>query len=328
MSDSKKGAQVRALLDTADSYRAEGNDQAAAAYEAKAAELMVKYRVELEETLAHDEAAEKPVQRDFDLVGMGSKYRSQYAAMWYWIAKHCEVETWQEYRYSEEGYKLVAHAVGYAGDLDYAEMLFTAARLVFTEKLEPKVDPNLTDQVNVYRLRSAGIERIRISETMWGNTDKVFLGRVGRLYKAECEARGEQAMLSGRGVTGKAYRDQYAEQFVSTLSGRLWSARQAASASGGGLVLHGRKERIREAFYAFYPDQRPKPELEYVDPRKDCSKCKAAKSGECREHHVPMGRMSSGPDYNSVAAERGRMAGRAAARDVGINRSGGTKELS
>lgn len=320
MSDSKKGAQVRALLDTADSYRNEGNEEAAASYEAKAAELMVKYRVELEETLAHDEAAEKPVQRDFDLVGMGSKYRGSYNVMWYYIAQHCELKSWSEYKYSEGGYKLVAHAVGYAGDLEYAEMLFTAARLVFTEKLEPKIDGSQSDQVNVYRLRSAGIERVRIAQEMWHNTDKVFLARVGRLYKAECDNRGEQAMLSGRGVTGKAYREQYAEQFTTTLGNRLWMARQAASASGGGLVLHGRKERIEEAFYTFYPDQRPKPELEWKDPMEDCEKCKKSKRG-CREHYVPMGRTSTGPDYNTVAAERGRMAGRAAARDVGINRN-------
>lgn len=328
MSDSKYGAKVRALLDTADSYRAEGKNEAADSYEAKAAELMVKYRVEQEETLAHDEASEKPVQRDFNLAGMGSKYRANYAAMWYWIAQHCEVETWQAYVYSDDGYKLMAHAVGYAGDLEYAEMLFTSARLVFTDKLEPKVDPKLSDQVNAYRLRASGMERVRVAQTLWGNTDKLFLARVGRLYKAECEARGEEAMLSGRGVTGKAYREQYADAFVTTLHSRLWSARQAASASGGGLVLHGRKERIKEAFYTFYPDQKPKPALEYKDPRDDCAKCKAAKSGECREHHIPMGRSSAGPDYNSVAAERGRMAGRAAARDVQVNRSAGTKELS
>lgn len=327
MSDSKMGAKVRALLDTADSYRAEGNAEAAATYEAKAAELMVKYRIEQEETLAHDEAAEKPIQRDIDLVGMGSKYRSEYAAIWYYIARHCEIETWQEYVYTEQGYKLVAHAVGYQTDLEYAEMLFTSARLVFQEKLEPKIDPALSDQVNVYRLRSAGLERVRIAQMMWGNTDKLFLARVGRLYKAECEERGEQAMLSGRGVTGKAYREQYSQQFTVTLSNRLWSARQAASSAGGGLVLHGRKERIKEAFYTFYPNQRPKPALPYTDPSAGCEKCKKSKRGQCQEHYIPMGRSSAGPDYHSVAAERGRMAGRAAAREVGISRSEGTKEV-
>ena len=134
-------------------------------------------------------------------------------------------------------------------------------------------------------------------------------------------------MLSGRGVTGRAYREQYADQFVGTLSNRLWSARQAASAAGGGLVLHGRKERIKEAFYTFYPNLRPKPALPEAKPE-PCAKCAASKRGVCRDHYIPMGRSSAGPNYNSVAAERGRMAGRAAAREVGLNRGQGTKELS
>ena len=327
MSDSKMGAKVRGLLDTADSYEAEGNLAAAATYRAKAEELMVKYRIEQEEAIAVDPGAVKPVQRDLDLVGMGSKYRNTYHVMWWHIARHCEVESWVEYVYTEQGYKLVAHVVGYEDDIRYAEMLFTSARLVFTERLEPRIDGSLTDQVNVYRLRSAGLERVRISEMMWGNTDKVFLARVGRLYKAECEARGEEVLLSGRGVTGKAYREQYAEQFCVTLSSRLWQARQAATASGGGLVLHGRKERITEAFYAFYPKLRPAPALPAAEEPEPCAKCAQSKRGQCREHYVPMGRVPRGPSYDTVAAERGRMAGRAAAREVGLNRGGGREAL-
>jgi hypothetical protein len=153
------------------------------------------------------------------------------------------------------------------------------------------------------------------------------LARVGRLYKAECEERGEQPLLSGRGVTGKAYREQYADQFITTLHGRLWQARQAAGVSGGGLELHGRKERIKEAFYAAYPDQRPKPPAAAIGGAQECEKCKASKRGACREHYVPMGRSSSGPDYYSVAAERGRLAGSAAARAVNLGRGGGRQGL-
>jgi hypothetical protein len=326
MSDSKIGAKVRAMLDLADSEEALGHLDTAANHRATAERWMVKYRIEQEEAVAIDPASANPIQVDLDLVGYGSKYKSMYHTMWYHIARHCEVRSWEEYSYTEGGYVLRTHVVGYEEDVRYAEMLFTAARLVFQEKLEPRIDHALGDQVNVYRLRSAGIERVRIAEMMWGNTDKVFLGRVGRLYKAECEQRGEPAMLSGRGVTGKAYREQYAEQFVATLSGRLWAARQAATATGGGLVLHGRKERINEAFYAFYPNQRPKPALPAADEPEPCEKCAKSKRG-CREHYIPVGRSSAGPDYNSVAAERGRMAGRAAARDVRLNRNGGREEL-
>lgn len=315
---SDMGAKVRALLDTADSYENEGNAEAAATYRTKAELLMVKYRIEQEDAIAKDSTSVLPIQVDLDLVGYGSKYKTHYHTMWHYIARHTGVEYWGEYVYLEQGHVLRVHAVGYEEDLRYAEILFTSARVVFTERLEPKIDAGLSDQVNVYRLRAAGIERVRIAEMMWGNTDKVFLGRVGRLYKAECENRGEEAMLSGRGVTGKAYREQYSEQFVATFRHRLWQAQQSAG-SGGGLVLHGRADRVKEAFYTFYPDQRPKPAVEAaVVPT--CAKCAKAKSGHCNDHRVSAGRRSTGPNYHSVAAERGRMAGRAAARDVSLTR--------
>ena len=331
MTDSKMGAKVRALLDTAESYEAEKNFEAAASYRAKAEELMVKYRVEQEEMLASDPAAAKPIQTEIVLAGYGSKYRNEYATMFWDIANHCEVRHFVKYVYGEEGYTVRAFVVGYEEDVRYAEMLFTAARMVFTERLEPKVDPRFSDQVNAYRLRAAGIERVRVAEMLWGQTDKVFLGRVGRLYKAECAERGEEALLSGRGVTGKAYREQYAEEFVSTLRARLWQARHAAAASGGGLVMHGRKERINEAFYTFYPERRPKPPVAAIgeaSAEAKCEKCEKSKRGVCRDHYIPAGRYSKGPDPDSIAARRGRMAGGAAARAVDLGRGGsGTKAV-
>lgn len=326
MSDSKIGAKVRAMLDLADSEELLGHHDTAANHRATAQRWMVKYRIEQEEAIAIDPASAKPIQVAIDLVGRGSQYRQNYHSMWFRIARHCEVRSWEEYAYTDSGYVIRAHVVGYEEDVRYAEMLYTAARLVFQEKLEPRVDPALSDQVNAYRLRSAGLERIRIAELLWGNTDKLFMGRVGRLYQAECKERGEVAMLTGRGVTGKAFREQYAEQFIVTFSNRLWAAQQAATATGGGVVLHGRKERITEAFYTFYPDQRPKPALPYEAPE-PCEACAKSKRGQCREHYIPAGRSSSGPDYNSVAAERGRMAGQAAARDVQVGRSPGRGEL-
>lgn len=328
-SNSKIGAKIRAMLDLADSEEALGHVETAANHRDTAERWMVKYRIEQEEALAVDPGAAKPINIELDLSGYGSPYRTQYRHIWWYVAQHCEVRQHVSIPYTEHGYVLRAYAVGYEEDIRYAEMLFTDARMAFQTRLEPKVDPSLSDQVNAYRLRSAGIERIRIAEMLWHNTDKVFLGRVGRLYKAECEARGEEALLSGRGVTGKAYREQYAEQFTATLRSRLWQARQAASVAGGGVVLHGRKERVNEAYYAFYPDQRPAPALPAGEEQSErCEKCAKAKSGVCREHHIPMGRVSRGPDPYSIAAQRGRMAGDSAAREVRVARGGGTKELS
>lgn len=315
-------AKVRGLLDTAESLQAT-NPEAAANYQAKAEELMVKYRIQEEETLAKDQFAVTPMPFDYAVCNSGSPYRVQYMQMWGTIARHVGVRSFLTYKYDREGTWIEAKGVGYQSDNEYADMLYTTARLVFAERLEPKIDYKLSDQENVYRLRSAGIERIRIAEMLWGNTDKVFLGRVGRLYKAECAQRGEVAALSGRGVTGAAYREQYAESFVYQLAMRLRQAQDSAGRAGGGLVLAGREDRITEAFYQRFPDQRPKAAVGggtgTVATR--CDRCAKAKSGACRDH--PRGRtVSGGRDYYSTAAMRGREAGAAAARAVKLHRGG------
>lgn len=319
-------AKVRGLLDTADSYKAEGNEDAARSYQAKAEELMLKYRIEEEDTLAQDETAILPVNFDIKLSGK-SPYVNHYCTIFGNVAAHTSIRVTYQWDYDTEGnVYVVARGVGYDSDVRYAEMLFTEARLVFTERLEPRINPALDDQTNVYRLRSAGIERIRIADMMWGNTDKVFLGRVGRLYKAECLARGEEAALSGRGVTGAAYREQYANEFLWTFARRLRQARDSAGRAGGGLVLAGREDRISEAFYVRFPNLRPKAALEPAEPVTECPKCAKSKRGFCNEHSNGGARVPRGRDYDSVAAIRGRAAGAAAARTVGI-RQGGTSSI-
>lgn len=315
--------RVRALLD-----KAEGTEfpAEAAAYQAKAEELMVKYRIEQEDLIAKDQFAILPVNFDIRLTGP-SQYQAHYLSMFTYIARHTGIRTMYEYGYDHGDRVVFARGVGYQSDVDYADLLYTQARIVFTERLEPKIDPNASDQVNVYRLRSSGLERIRIADLMWGNTDKVFLGRVGRLYKAECVQRGEEAALSGRGVTGAAYREQYSSQFVWTLQNRLTRSRDAAGTAGGGLVLAGRQDRIDEVFYTRFPDLRPKPEIEGAEAEeyKPCPKCVKSKRGNCNDH--PVGRTPKGRDYYSPAAVRGRASGEAAARTVDLGRSPGTGKI-
>jgi len=315
---SSKMATVRALLDKAEATTFPAEE---AAYRAKAEELMVKYRIEEEDLIAKDETAVLPMPYDITLCG-ASPYMAQYLTMFGNIAAHTGIRVRYEYSYSnvDFGRTVVARGVGYESDIAYAELLFTQARMVFAERLEPKINPELSDQENVYRLRSSGMERVRISDIMWGNTDKVFMARVGRLYKAECASRGEQPALSGRGVTGAAYREQYSEQFVWTFASRLRQARDAAGKAGGGLVLAGREDRISEAFYLRFPDMRPKAAVEPAAPEAPCPKCAKASSGKCREHRVVMGRRPKGRDYYSAAAERGRESGAAAARAVNLGR--------
>ena len=321
---SSKLATVRALLDKADSTEFEAE---AKSLRAKAEELMVRYRIDQEELLERREVTAEvvtPVHFDIDICLRG-QYSPHYNYIFGDVARHVGLRHMIEWDVRADGIHLIARGVGFELDIEYAELLYTSARMAFRQRLEPEVNPELSDQVNVYNLRSAGIERVRIADIMWGSTDKVFLSRVGRLYKAECANRGEDAALSGRGVTGAAYRQQYADAFVFKLSERL---RMARAGEGTGLVLGNREHLLNEAFYTRFPGMRPKAAVAggTTNARGECAKCAKAKSGACREH--PVGRSSrGGPNYFSTAAVRGRAAGQAAARSVDLGRGGGGRQL-
>lgn len=311
--------KVRALLDKAESteFAAE-----AEAYRAKAEELMAKYRLDIEKVLASKVLGEgvdapEPIHFDTDIcrTGQFSKY---YSYMWGLVVAHVGIRSYTSWKYPQGEAVWTGQGVGFEADVQYAQMLFTTARMAFSDRLEPKVNPEASDQENVYRLRSAGIERIRIADIMWGQTDKVFLGRVGRLYKAECANRGEAPALSGRGVTGAAYREAYAEEFVYELARRL----RAARSGGSGLALGNRELVLSAAFYARFPELRPKAEVEGTEEYKPCEKCAKAKRGYCKEHSNGGHRVPKGRDPFSAAALRGRASGGAAARTVDITVTG------
>lgn len=316
-------AKVRALLDKAESteFAAEAD-----AYRTKAEELMAKYRIEIEDllagkTLAEGIAAPSPIPFDTQVCRNG-QFSGHYAHMWGQVVTHVGVRSHTRWVYSGGEPIWTAEGVGFDADVQYAELLYTAARMAFSERLEPKVDAKLSDQENVYRLRSAGIERVRIADIMWGNTDKVFLGRVGRMYKAECALRNETPALSGRGVTGAAYREAYANEFIFEFARRL----QAARSGGSGVALGNRETVLSEAFYQRFPHLRPKAAVEGGEAYKPCEKCTKNKTGACREH--PLGpRGPKGRDPYSAAAMRGRASGSAAARAVDINQSSRTGSI-
>lgn len=321
-------SKVRALIDKAEAteFPAEAD-----AYRAKADELMVKYMIGINDllgsrTLAEGVQAPSPVPFDV-VVGRNGPFIKYYSYMWGSIVAHVGLRNRGRWNYVSGDPTWMGEGVGFEADVQYAEMLYTAARMAFSERLEPKVNSELSDQENVYRLRSAGIERVRISDIMWGNTDKMFLARVGRLYKAECANRNEEPALSGRGVTGAAYREAYADHFVYELDQRLRRSRSG----GNGLALGNRERVLNEAFYKRFPDMRPKAEVEgseYVDPRANCEKCQKAKSGACREHPYGSSRGPKGRDPYSAASQRGAGAGAAAARTVDLGRTSGTKAVS
>lgn len=301
--------------------------EAAANYRAKAEEIRREYQIAEEDIIAQDAGAILPIYHETELLGSPSEFQSHYTMMWYDIADHCGLRTVVRWMFGESGSRLIAKAVGYASDIRYAELLWTSARMMFGSRLEPTVDRSVPEAEMVYRLRSAGIERNRISAMMWGNASHANNAKVTRLYVRACEARGEDPAVAGRSVSAKDFRKVYAREFVSRLDSRLRDARNAADSIRGGMVLHGRKERVDEEFYNRFPSYRPQPKSEEPTEEKPCEACAktTSKTGKCKLHReyrpTKADRRRWDREWYGETAQRAAAAGRDAADLVELSRT-------
>lgn len=339
------------LIAKAESAQEIGHEEEAKAYRLKAEELMREYRISEEETIAQDQFSVLP--KRFEVVLQEdayyrSEFSAQYRQIWHEVARHAGVSYVLEYRYPKYGADedqdrltgVVAVGYGYEIDVRLAELLWTAARLVFMTRIDAKVNPELSDAENCYYLRNSGMPRNEIAEKLWGSDrkDGAAHGKVQKLYLAECARRGEDPKVAGRGIQVGLYRQAYADAFVNQFGWRLREARDAADSAGGVLELKGRKERVAEALYAEFPDSRPMSAEEREELRKkhqaaidDCPACKTtkSKSGKCKYHRP---RYATAEDYrrwdrqeNSPEARAGRRNGAAAANAVNISRTAGER---
>lgn len=241
--------------------------EARAAYGEKAEALMRDYRVNEEFVISSGDSQIIPVRYEIVLVeGFGRYYSNEfqdaYLQIWGEIKRHASIQGHCEYRYdeSENARQIVAVGYGYEIDIRLAQFLWTAAHLTFATRIDAKVNPALSDQLNCYFMRGSGMERIDIAAALWGEETRLKAGphaKVQKLYLAECEARGETPMVGGRGFIATRYRKAYAEGFTDQFGWRLRDARSAVDAKSGGLVLHGREERVQEAYWAEWPEKAP-----------------------------------------------------------------------
>lgn len=291
---------------------------------ANAERLMQKYRIEESELIASGSLASEAVTpgvKDVMVAPWSSEFVNTYFSMVAYIADHCGV------RYAQTttayvdgvGYCTVS-MVGYEADLRYADVLFTNAKIVFAERMEPKPLDGMSDEDNVYRMRSAGMERIRIARLMgYGDTTSAT-GKVTRLYKKACEARGERAVLTGKGNSVAAFREAYSLGFVTELWQRLYTARNAVESDSKALVLQGRKEAVDEAFYGRFPHLRPIPADRAIGEN--------VKSKKARQYKETAADRKRAERLYGAMGQAGRQAGRRAAGEIKIDGSNPTKRLS
>jgi hypothetical protein len=307
--------QVQSLLDRAEHPNTPPAE--AKASRAKAEALMAKYRIAEEEArktaVAQGIDTVKPVVVDFPICRYSSEYSNQYEMLYYYITEH--VGNIQSAFTNGNGER-IAIMVGFESDVKYAQALYTTLRLHFANTLEPTIDPTMTDEENIYRLRSAGMTRPDIRVAMgWpeGTAPKIQ-----KLYEKACKARGEDPVVAGRTVNAKLYRKSFAESYVSTVSTRLWEMRQS-SEGGTGMVLAGRSAAVREAYYERFPQFRPVTREDRIlgegtvgGPTGNCPKCGKAKSGYCRDHSYLKPRTWKPERRSHEGMRAGRTAGQSA----------------
>jgi hypothetical protein len=321
-------SKIQALLARADHPNTP--EAEAASCRAMAETLMRKYRIDQEAALATDPGAATPIFHDIRVttydVNASRDLERYYTQVLRSIVSHAGCMTTLRW---EDGY--VATICGYEGDVRYAEYLWTAALLMFSTRIDPRWDAALPEAENIWRLRNAGLERRVIADQAWGRgAGKIAANRskVQRIYVRECGLRNEPVRAAGLGYKTDAYREAYAESFADELNWRLRMARDAADREGGAIVMHGRADRIKEAFWGRFPNLRPQPpkaapegaEVVYTP----CPRCAVNPSGRCKEHPykavtVAMERAWRARE-NSSSAAAGRASGRDAASRVEIAR--------
>lgn len=328
----KIASQVRRMLAEADAleagdtsiYATEGaSDEAATAarianLRAMAEKFTRQYRIEEEQLIAEDSFSIVPIVRDIKISTYISDFYQNHWALWAYSCAHVGAMTDDRWA----GADLVARVVGYASDIRLAEGLYQTAWMTMVAQLEPKVDPRLSDPENVYRLRNAGFERNRIAKLLWdapeGKAGHAAHAKVGKLYAMACAERGEEPLVAGKGINKMVYRERYAESFVHRYAARLRAARDAVDSQQGAVALHGREQRVKEAFWAEFPERHP-----------DAQKA-ARERWEAEQANLPApkerkltkeDRRRYERNYRSAAASAGSAAGRAAADKIEIGRT-------
>jgi hypothetical protein len=274
--------KVQALMAQADHPNTSPTE--ADIFRVKAEELMTKYRIEEHHLSETQQVALGPVWRTMQLTRLRSEFANHYYTLAMYCVQHLDVRVTYKVETIDHESWYVLEMVGYESDLQFAMMLITDFMLAFSKKLEPKVDPALSDQENAYWMRKAGMEGKRIAHALFGQCTKSDPPKVRAMFKREAQRRGEDpAEMLGQGNTMKIYRRSYADGFILAVNDRLWRMRNSNDEKSA-LVLVSRKEAVDEAFYERYPARRPKPQIGDGYNEGACPKCKKAKSGLCRDH--------------------------------------------
>lgn len=213
--------------------------------------------------------------------------------------------------------------VGYEEDIAYLEMLMSGIVLHFALQVNPTPQDNLTHEENIALLKNAGFKWQEIYRMLvqW-NPDhpklrlaayenckdpygyyftapdgSQFLTQYPKkgvgswmfnAYKKWCRMNGHTPVDSNPETFRRSFRNGY----VMTLKYRIQEMKQLReeSSSGKELVLDSMRDRLKEALYEFFPEQRPHPEGCECDPchRRTCDDRSGCSRSVCAEMRKPV----------------------------------------
>lgn len=296
----------------------------------KAQQLMDTYRVEAAEDI---EAGGQKPEWSTIFVGTYGEWTNHYYTFATRLARHNGVRISVDWNGQAETPGYYGTICGFAHDVRFFDLMYTSVMSAFSSRLEPRFNPEESAEANALRLREGGMERKRIAVALgmlpqdalrtYGqqvdlNVVKAATRKVTGLIKLRAKQLGNPTLAEevlGRTFNAKTYRSSYADGFMDALLGRLRTL--AVGSREAGLVLASAKERVNEAWYERFPEQRPQPFSGTVEPYVPCAKCAAAKSGSCRAHTYRKPREVS---RNWTAVERGRDAARSVDLGTGGSR--------
>jgi len=215
MTDLSKLTRIRALLDNAESYAQQGNNDAAESYRNKAISLMARHGIEEAMLSARHHRDEVPVQRRVDLP---RPYPQDKAALLNAITQALGARA---IRFTGQEPHMIL--VGFDSDLDRVELLYTSLLIQAFAELARTPLPHDTNRVSFTKSWLAGFA------TVVGS----------RIEDAEARARGEYAAENGVG-TEIVVRDR--SQRVESTYAQLFPQRRTTRRSVGSGVgyLRGR----------------------------------------------------------------------------------------
>jgi hypothetical protein len=243
--------------------------------------MMLKYAVDaamLRDSQPVNER-QKPGKAKVDLVEAASLYENNFIMLIAVVTEHTRTksvitgagipadvaEAVNQYRRNKgEGPKMVqAYVYGFESDLKYFEILYTTLLLHMSNGIDPKPDASLSDELNSYNLRAAGLNWGEIARIFYGRRHKYgwdgdqsnymrFTGYWKRAAMRETRRRGEEAIHIPAKVTDEArkiWRLNFARSYVATLQRRLWNARNART-TGSEIVLKSSMDEINRMINA------------------------------------------------------------------------------